>query len=100
MRVKLLHLLLLFFIGVITAQAQEREQQHREDQQPPRVAVKGKVFDDAGQPVAGASVMVKGSRTAVTAGADGSFTIDAPLKSVLVISYVGFADKEVTVTGK
>ena len=50
--------------------------------------------------MAGASVIVKGSRTAVTAGADGSFKIEAPLKSVLVISYVGFADKEVTVAGK
>src|SRR5579872_817977 len=87
MRVKLLLFLLLF--SVVSAQAQ-----------PPKIAVTGKVFDDAGQPVAGASVLVKGSRTAVTAGADGAFKIDAPLKSVLVISYVGFSDKEVTVSGK
>ena len=61
--------------------------------------ITGKVTDDAGQPVAGASVMVKGSRTAVTAGADGSFTITAKEKDVLVISYVGFQDKEVSVSG-
>ena len=61
--------------------------------------ITGKITDDAGQPVPGASVMVKGSRTAVTAGADGSFTITAKEKDVLVISYVGFQDKEVSVSG-
>ena len=56
--------------------------------------ITGKVTDDAGQPVPGASVMVKGSRTAVTAGADGSFNITAKEKDVLIVSYVGFQDKD------
>lgn len=65
----------------------------------PKLTVTGKVLDDAGQPVAGASVTIKGSRTAVTAGADGTFSIAAARNATLVISYVGFQDKEVKVTG-
>ncbi|HXB94699.1 MAG TPA: TonB-dependent receptor, partial [Puia sp.] len=53
----------------------------------------------AGQPVAGASVMIKGTRTAVTTGADGGFSISAARKDALVISYIGFQDKEVPVSG-
>jgi TonB-linked SusC/RagA family outer membrane protein len=68
--------------------------------QAPRIRVAGKVLDDAGQPVAGASVVVKGTRNAVTAGADGSFVIAAAIKETIVISYVGFQDKEVAVTSK
>src|SRR6185437_1494408 len=65
----------------------------------PKLTVTGKVLDDAGQPVAGASVTIKGSRTAVTAGADGTFSIAAARNATLVISYVGFQDKEVKVAG-
>src|SRR5262245_38894276 len=53
--------------------------------------VTGKVTDDAGKPVEGATVQVKGSTIATTTKADGSFEIDAPSKtSTLVISHVGF----------
>ena len=61
--------------------------------------ITGKITDEAGQPIPGASVIVKGSRTAVTAGADGSFAITAKERDVLVISYVGFLDKDVPVSG-
>lgn len=79
--------LVLFFAGPIVARGQS-----------PKITVTGNVLDDAGQPVAGASIAIKGSRTAVTADAAGQFSIEAHLKDVLVISYVGFQDKEVPVT--
>ena len=79
----------LFLTGPVLAQGQVA----------PKVTVTGKVLDDAGAPVAGASVMVKGTRTAVTAGADGGFSIIASKQATLVVSYVGFQDKEVKVTG-
>ena len=59
--------------------------------------VKGKVTDEAGVPIAGASIIVKGSRTAVTSDANGEYTITAHKGATLVISYVGFQDKEVNV---
>ncbi|HEY1213560.1 MAG TPA: TonB-dependent receptor plug domain-containing protein, partial [Bryobacteraceae bacterium] len=41
--------------------------------------------------------MIKGSRTAVTANANGEFSIEAHNKDVLLVSYVGFQDKQVSV---
>ncbi len=62
--------------------------------------VTGKVTDSK-DPVAGATVSVKGTRTIVQTSADGSFSITVPSGSTtLVISSVGFATQEVSVEGK
>ena len=61
--------------------------------------VKGKVVDQTGQPVAGASVMVKGANSGVSTNANGDFEIQAPANSMLLISSVGFTDQEVKVNG-
>ncbi|MFT3934743.1 MAG: TonB-dependent receptor [Chitinophagaceae bacterium] len=58
----------------------------------------GLVKDDKGVPAANASVTVKGSKTGVSTDANGAFGIDVPSeKSVLVISYLGFAPQELVV---
>ncbi len=63
--------------------------------------VTGKVTDDGGNPVAGASVLVKGTNIGTTTIADGSFQLNAPSgKSVLIISSVGFTDREVDVNNQ
>jgi len=61
--------------------------------------VKGKVVDQSGQPVAGASVMVKGANSGVSTNGNGEFEIQASSNSVLLISSVGFTDQEVKVNG-
>ncbi|NLR57450.1 TonB-dependent receptor [Chitinophaga polysaccharea] len=50
------------------------------------------------QPVAAASVAVKGTQTSTIADATGKFTITASIGDVLIISSVGFVPKEVKVT--
>ncbi len=59
--------------------------------------ITGKVSEDATKnPVPGATISVKGLKKTVTAGADGSFTIQAPEgKVTLVITSIGFATKEI-----
>ncbi len=79
------HLLLLFF-GIFMTQlihAQTR--------------ISGKVIDQkTNAPVSGATVSVKNNSNISTATAeDGSFTINAPAKSRLVISYVGYRPVEI-----
>lgn len=60
--------------------------------------VSGTVKDANGKPLQGATVMVKGNERVSTTDANGSFTIAVPnANSVLVISYVGFGTKEVSV---
>ncbi|MBX3253016.1 MAG: SusC/RagA family TonB-linked outer membrane protein [Chitinophagaceae bacterium] len=65
------------------------------------IQVTGKVTDENGNPVAGATVQVKGrSQTAAITDNDGSFSIDVDNDATLVISSVGFVSKEVPVAGK
>ena len=63
--------------------------------------VTGKVKDSSGEPVIGASVVVKGNNTMGTiTDFDGNFMLDVPAKSVLVISSIGYVTQEVPTAGK
>ncbi len=56
--------------------------------------VSGKVLDDKGNGLPGASVAQKGHSNATTTAADGSFSITIQERSaVLVVTYVGFQSK-------
>lgn len=61
--------------------------------------ITGRVTDDKGAPVPNASVAVKNSNTGATAGADGTFSLRVPENAkTLVISYVGFGQKEISIS--
>src|SRR5262249_15981842 len=63
--------------------------------------VTGKVLDDKGTPVQGATVTVKGSRTGTATDATGSFRLSVSSGAkTLVISSVGFASTEADITDK
>ncbi|MEP6749748.1 MAG: TonB-dependent receptor [Bacteroidota bacterium] len=63
-----------------------------------KIHVTGMIKDDKGGPAPNASVTVKGSKNGVSTDANGSFAIDVPSeKSVLVVSYLGFATQELVV---
>lgn len=60
--------------------------------------VSGIVQDDSGQPLIGASVLVKGTTTGTVTDVDGSFSITMPDSTyTLVINYTGFHSQEVKV---
>ncbi len=60
--------------------------------------VSGTVTDDDGQPLPGATVVVKGTTTGTVTDIDGAYTIsDLPSQSVLVFSFVGMAKQEIPV---
>jgi TonB-dependent starch-binding outer membrane protein SusC len=60
--------------------------------------ITGKVVDENGDPLPGATVMVKGTSDGVVTNAEGVFVIEADMGSTLVITYLGFATQEVAVT--
>lgn len=64
-----------------------------------QVNIRGKITDSRdGSGLAGASVIVKGTKSGTQTAADGTFSIDVPSKSsILVISAVNFTRQEVTV---
>ncbi len=77
--------LLLLLCGFLCSQAQTK-------------TITGKVIDQNGQPVDGASITIKGTTNGTAAAADGSFTLSAAKGRTLVISAVNFATAEVQVT--
>ena len=63
--------------------------------------VTGKISTVDGEPLAGASVMIKGTKIGTTADIDGNYSIKAPNEGesyVLVFQYLGMRTKEITVS--
>ena len=78
-------LTLIGFLSPICAQQQEFE-------------ISGVVKDGSGEPVVGATVVVKGVQVGTTTDIDGKFQLKVPKKSVLRVSYIGMETQDVTVT--
>ena len=79
---KIFILFILFFAFTNTISAQTK--------------VSGIVVDNSNQPVPYANVVFKGSKTGVVSNEDGRFYIESPENYwALVVSFVGFPDKEV-----
>lgn len=54
-------------------------------------------MDATGEPIIGASVLVKGTGTGTVTNVDGNFSVDAQQGSTLVISFVGYTSAEIKV---
>ena len=84
MKRKLMLFLSLLFIsvGIATAQTQ----------------VRGVVVDEAGEPVIGATVLIKGTSQGTVTDFDGNFALSVPANARLVVSYVGYVTQELAAT--
>lgn len=68
---------------------------------PPPVTIEGVIKDEkSGATLAGASVAIKGTKKVVFTDAEGKFSISANTGNILVVTYVGYESKEITVTAK
>ena len=62
--------------------------------------VKGKVVDENGLLVPGATIAVKGSKVATITDYDGSFTVKAPSNGTLVVSFIGYNTIQELINGR
>ncbi len=62
------------------------------------LSVKGRVLDDKGDPIGGASVIVKGTKMGSTTDAGGNFSVSVAKGGVLVVSSLNYQEREITVT--
>jgi TonB-linked SusC/RagA family outer membrane protein len=62
------------------------------------IAIRGRVVDENGQPLAGASVTVKKSKNSIITNADGIFNSIVSTGDILVISFIGYDPVEYKVT--
>lgn len=69
-------------------------------QQEQTIKVSGQVVDQNGEPLIGATIRLKSAEGGVITDFDGNFSIDAPANATLVVSYVGYKDREIAVRGR
>lgn len=62
-----------------------------------KIGVKGVVLDENGQPVPGANVVVKGTTVGTITDMDGNFSLQAEKGATIVVSFIGYANKEVQI---
>ncbi len=82
-RLKSLLVILISLMTIGAAQAQSQ-------------TIKG-VISSAGEPLIGANVIIKGTSQGAVTDFDGNYSIRAKAGDVLVFTYIGYVDKEVTV---
>ncbi len=63
----------------------------------PKKKITGIVTDDKGESIIGASIQVKGTTSGTISDIEGRFTLDVAPDATLVVSYVGFLNKEIYV---
>ena len=59
--------------------------------------IKGIIYDEQGETIIGASVLIKGEETGTTSDMDGKFSLEAPQGATLIISYIGYHPQEIKV---
>ncbi|MCH3970166.1 MAG: TonB-dependent receptor [Prevotella sp.] len=64
------------------------------------IRVKGQVVDEQGGPLIGATIRVKGVNSGTTTDLNGNFQVDVSANAILVVSYVGYKDREIAVRGR
>lgn len=63
--------------------------------------IEGTIIDEAGQPLPGASVIVKGTSNGVSSDFDGNYLIsNVNENDILLISFLGYNTQEINVSGK
>ena len=66
----------------------------------PEVRVSGRITDEGGNPLGGASIRVKGTNLGTSANANGEYSITVPDDAVLLFSYVGYDERQISVSGQ
>ena len=59
--------------------------------------ISGTVVDTKGEPIIGANILEKGSTNGTITDIDGKFQLSVPYNTFLVISYIGYQNKEIIV---
>lgn len=67
---------------------------------PPPIQVNGRVVDEYGQPLPGASIAIKGKNTSVLSNENGEYSITADSRDRLVFSFIGYESVEVAINNR
>lgn len=62
--------------------------------------VRGRINNEGGEPVPGATIFIKGTATQVAAGEDGLFSFTADSNAVILVSSVNYETQEISLAGR
>ncbi|SEN45299.1 TonB-linked outer membrane protein, SusC/RagA family [bacterium A37T11] len=62
--------------------------------------IKGKIINEKNEPLAGVSILIKGTNKGSTTNSNGNFSIAVKEGDILIISFLGYLREEITVHGK
>lgn len=78
-----------------------RKEMKTEIEQPQQKEISGKITDTRGEPLAGATILVKGSTIGTVTDAEGQFSLRIPANAeTLQISFVGMITQEIPAAGR
>ncbi|WP_222439135.1 TonB-dependent receptor [Echinicola salinicaeni] len=63
-------------------------------QEIPEQTIRGTIKDEQGNPIPGATILVKGTTIGTAADLDGNFLLDVPEGATIMVSFVGFVTQE------
>jgi len=84
--IKMNCILVLLFFGLASANAQNAQK-----------TIQGKILDQEGIPLPGATVLVQDTENGTLSDFDGNYTIQASTGDVLVVSFLGYKTQNITV---
>jgi TonB-linked SusC/RagA family outer membrane protein len=64
------------------------------------ITVKGKIVDEQGQTIIGATIAIKNGRNVAVSDANGNFSVTVPENTILTISFIGYQTQDVAVAGR
>jgi TonB-linked SusC/RagA family outer membrane protein len=64
------------------------------------LSVKGIITGNNNEPLSGADIIIKGTKTGTTTNSNGEFGLATPGNATLVISHIGYTTKEISVSGR
>lgn len=93
---------MLLVCGGLTLTGTVYSQNHtpRQEMQAVMIKASGRVTSSDGEPIIGASVIVKGKGTGTITDLDGNFSLNVPSGTTLTISYIGCISQDIVASNK
>ena len=79
----------------IVVEPKQAKSQEQRPQQQDKMRVSGRILDENGEPIIGATVKEKGTGNGTVTDLDGNFSLEVEKGSRLVVSYIGYTTSEV-----
>lgn len=92
---------LILLLGFVSIEANGSDKQGKDELNAiqENVKITGTIVDETNFPLPGVSVIVRGTTTGTVTDVNGTFSLEVPLNSTIMVSFIGFGSQEFTIAG-